>query len=101
MSAGIFVFFKEYVSRLYIKGICAKLLSSFSSCSLGIYLLHAFIIERLNKLGLTTFSFTPALSIPVIAVSGFIVCWLIVLVFKIMLSKIKNSYYKDKSPVPR
>jgi len=96
MSIGIFVFFKETVSKLDIKGLGAKIIASLSSCSFGIYLLHAFIIERIYKLGLMTSSFNPALSIPVIAVLGFLVCWPIVFIYKAALSKIKKSIFKEK-----
>ncbi len=98
-SAGIFVFFLEFVSKLDFGAAASGIIRTMSSCTLGIYLLHAFIIERINKLGLTTSSFSPAFSVPLIAISGFIVSFVIVFFYKSLISALKRALFKEKVPV--
>lgn len=99
MSAGLFVFFKDSLFWIELKGFAEKLVDSLSSCCFGIYLLHAFIVERIYKLGLTVPSLNPALSVPLITLSGFFVSWLIVLAYKSVLSGIKSAFFREKAYV--
>lgn len=82
MSIGVFIFFKEYVSKIALSGRSIKIIASISSCTLGMYLLHAFVLERLYNFGLTTLSFHPLLSVLVLSVAGFLISWLIVFILR-------------------
>ncbi len=100
-SAGMFVFFREYVSKHEFGGAAAKAIGVLSSCTFGIYLLHAFIVERISKLGITTLSFNPVLSVPLISASAFLISFLIVFLYKSMTSALKRAAFKGKIPVRR
>ena len=68
MSISIFVFFKYHspwqtCSKMYINGVISLL----SRCSFGIYLVHAFFLERMECLGLPHFFLPPIISIPITA----------------------------------
>ncbi len=73
MSTAIFLFFK-YNSRLDNSRIKnASLWAKLSGYTFFIYMFHVFVIEKLNLVGITTVSFTPIVSIPVLTVFTFAV----------------------------
>lgn len=82
MSIGVFLIFKEWVSRHDFNRKFIKVVKSLSSCSFGIFLVHAFIIERIYDLGLTTLTFNPAFSVPIISFLGFFLSWFFVFLIK-------------------
>ncbi len=73
MSTAIFLFFKYSRrldnSRIKNAGKWAKL----SGYTFFIYMFHVFIIDKLNLVGITTVSFPPVVSIPVLTVFTFAV----------------------------
>lgn len=44
-----------------------RIITALSSCTLGVYMIHAMLLEKLHAAGITTLSFDPALAIPLIA----------------------------------
>lgn len=50
-----------------------------SKYTFGIYLIHAFILKKLEQAGLNTLSFNPILSIPVISLITFVISFVIVI----------------------
>lgn len=48
MAAAIFVFFQSYFSGFHAEGRLQKAIVHTSKCSFGVYLAHAFVIERLQ-----------------------------------------------------
>jgi surface polysaccharide O-acyltransferase-like enzyme len=82
MSAAIFLFFKEKVSKLSFSETAVRRIGRVSSCTFGIYLLHAFVLERLYDIGLTTLSMNPVLAVALIAGAGFLISWPAVLLLK-------------------
>ena len=67
---GIFLFFKNIVSKVHIGQNCEKMIIKVSNCCFGIYMLHAFFIEILSRIGLNTLSFSPIIS--VMAIGGIV-----------------------------
>ena len=67
-SAGIFLVAKygEEHRRTKAPGR-GRLIVTFSSCTLGVYMIHAMLLEKLQAAGITTLSIDPALAIPLIA----------------------------------
>jgi len=53
-------------------------LRTVSDCTLGIYLLHPMILILFRQAGLTAFTFSPAIGIPLTAIAAFIVSGLLV-----------------------
>lgn len=45
----------------------SRIITTLSSCTLGVYMIHAMLLEKLHAAGITTLSFDPALAIPLIA----------------------------------
>lgn len=65
MSMAVFVFGKKYLNKAPVSEKGMKTLLLFSKCSLGVYLIHLFILEGAEKLlHITTLSFNPLISVP-------------------------------------
>lgn len=80
MAAAVFVFFR-YVLGVSEERSRRRSLSGMSRLTMGTYLAHAFFLLPLNRLGVSVFSFSPALSVPVLS-AGLLACsfaaaWLI------------------------
>ncbi len=69
-AIGIFAFVKNFRISHYS-------FVKWSSLSLGIYLLHPFVIELLQHFSITSLSFNPVISVPVLSIFIFIVSMLI------------------------
>ncbi|UOO36943.1 acyltransferase family protein [Oscillospiraceae bacterium CM] len=82
LSVGVFLLFQKAVPRLRLGDKTVKRITSLAACTLGIYLVHAFVTERVYSFGLTTLSFNAAFSVPLIAVLDFVVSWLIVVALR-------------------
>lgn len=84
MAAAVFVFAKTHLNNVKNTKALACVLF-LSKCSFGVYLVHAMVMEFLQvRLGITTLSFNPILSVPVLAV----VIFLISLIISAVLNKI-------------
>ncbi len=76
MSTAVFLLFKDLVAKIRFSEKSLERIKRVSSCTFGIYLLHAFVIERVYNLGLTTLSMNPAISVLLISGVGFFVSWI-------------------------
>ena len=70
-SAAVFVFFRKHFNR---ENIAVQKLSQYS---FGAYLVHAAVIPVIRNLGLHPLTFTPVISVPVIAVIVFVISFTI------------------------
>ncbi|MBQ3670381.1 MAG: acyltransferase family protein [Treponema sp.] len=68
-SVGVFVFFKYHAPK---NGSVQKIVLKLSELSLGVYVVHIFILDLFGKLGLGTLLFNPVFSVPVIAAALFL-----------------------------
>lgn len=76
-SISVFVFFKYKISNLHFSQKSQKMISILSSCSFGIYLVHILVLDSLEKLGLYTLSFNAIISVPIIALTVFLISFII------------------------
>lgn len=78
-SASAFLAAKH--TKIKLNGILKKIFDSASSYTLGIYLCHALILTLFEIAEIDYTIFTPILSIPLIALSCFLLSWLLIYVF--------------------
>ena len=76
-SLGVFVFFKNLIDALKISERMQSIIAKLSKYSFGAYLVHALIIEVLNKIGLNTMSFNPVLSVISISAIVFVISFVV------------------------
>jgi len=81
-SIAIFLFFKEKVSRITLPVRLSKSISKLSLCAFGIYLVHDFYNIALKAVGLTTLSFNPLFSVPIISIIVFLLSLATILLLK-------------------
>lgn len=72
VSIAIFVFFKYEISRMHFNENVIKIITVISACTFRIYLVHDFFNMFIAKLGISTLTYNPLVSIPFIAVIVFI-----------------------------
>lgn len=84
-SIMVFVLVKSYCSKKEINKRILSIVNSISKYSLGIYAIHALIIDRLNLYFLDNNIYTAIIVIPVTYIITFVVSYLI----SIIMSKIK------------
>lgn len=65
-SVGIFLYFKNQVSRWKLPPQIFKIVSFISVSSLGIYTIHMFYLSAFHRIGLTYAIYNPIVSIPAI-----------------------------------
>lgn len=82
-AVGVFLFAKCNLRGKFFARQ-AKIVACLSKWSFGAYLVHAFFIERLEDLHLTTLSFNAALSVPAIS----ILVWILSNMASAILNKI-------------
>jgi surface polysaccharide O-acyltransferase-like enzyme len=68
---GIFIFFKETFGFMRFPQKQMRLISSISGCTLGIYLFHDLVLQIFLLLGISSLTFNPLFSIPLISLSVF------------------------------
>ena len=79
LSVAVFVFFKYNIKNLRTNII----VSTLSECSFGIYLVHLLILEFFERhLGFDSGSFWPGASIPVLAISVFLISFIITFILR-------------------
>ena len=76
-SLGVFVFFKNLIDALKISERMQLIIARLSKYSFGAYLVHALIIEVLNKIGLNTMSFNSVLSVISISAIVFVISFVV------------------------
>lgn len=82
MSAGIFVFAKEYGSRFCTRPRIGKMLRHLSSCTFGIYLVHDFVNRSLAALGWDILGNPPLYTVPLYVLAVFAISYGIVFLLK-------------------
>lgn len=73
----VFILIKDFSERIVISENVNRILSQLSKYTFGAYLVHAFIIRVLYRIGLTALTFNPVVSIPVIVIAVFIISMII------------------------
>ena len=76
-SLGVFIFFKNHVGKINFSHRQKQMIYRISNYSFGIYLVHVMVLKTLKSHGLTTMTFHPALSVPVIALIVFLISYVI------------------------
>ena len=71
-SVGIFIFFKNVVSKINFSDRAIKYITKLSSLTFGIYLVHVFFNMLLGNFNLTTSLFNPLFSTPLLTLLVFI-----------------------------
>lgn len=79
-TIGIFVFVKN--CKFNITTRTNKMINLLVKNTLGIYLIHVFVKECLEKIGLTSLSFNPMISVPVIVLIIFVISLMISITIK-------------------
>ena len=89
-AAAVFVFAKTHLNRPPVSERRHDLLLLFSKCSFGVYLIHPFIIEFLKKFSnLSSLSFNPIISVPILAFFIFMMAMLIAVILN-KIPKVKK-----------
>ncbi len=76
-ACALFVFVRERLRARPPGARTVRFVLLGSRLSFGIYLMHLLSLDLLRRLGLTNASFSPFLSVPVIAILAFSICFLI------------------------
>ena len=80
--SAMFLFFKNYVSRIQWKSKAETVICTMGGCTFGIYLIHAFFINVLKRNGIQTMLFNEVISIPLLALVIFVLCYISVRIVK-------------------
>lgn len=72
-SIGVFVFFKYHSGKRKVSASVERVIVKLSKYSFGAYLVHAMVIEQLRRMGLTSLSIHPLVSVAVITLIVFCV----------------------------
>ena len=81
-SIAIFCFFKEKINNMKFSINSEKMIRYLSSCTFGIYLIHPFILQSLDSIGLNTMKFNPIISTPAIMTLTFVISFFIISIIK-------------------
>lgn len=85
MSIGIFIFFKYNFNDLKFRKRKKEFIQKIGRLTFGIYIIHPFVIEELNRrLKFNTLSFEPLYSVPIISLITFLISLLIVYLIKLI-----------------
>ena len=72
-SIFVFCVFKKIFSNIKFSDTARRIIVHLSKYSFGIYLVHVFVLDMLEKKGLGTLDFNPVISVPVISVIVFLI----------------------------
>ena len=77
-TVAVYCLFRDLFGNLSVGRVSEQLIGTASKCSFGVYLLHPFVLDLLNKnFMLNTLSFHTAKAMPVVAVVTFAVSYCI------------------------
>ena len=80
-STAVFLFFKEYVSKIQWSERMEKMICSLGGCTFGIYLIHAFVRDVLYRNGIDSMMMRDTiLAIPFVMGLIFLISWGIVFI---------------------
>lgn len=77
-GVGVFLMFKEKVSKISFTENCKQIIYSLSKLTLGIYLIHVLILRILYHFGFSISLFHPIISVPIVSLVTFIFAALII-----------------------
>lgn len=77
-GAGVFLLFKEKVSRIPFTENCQHKIYSLSKLTFGIYLIHVLILRILCQIGFGISLFHPIISVPIVSLATFVFAALII-----------------------
>lgn len=80
MSMGVFLFFKDFVSKCNFSEKSAKIISSISKLTFGIYLIHVLVLKVLSRIGLGVTIAPFSISYIVISIIVFLVSLAVIFV---------------------
>ena len=84
-SIGIFIFFKYNFNNLKYKKYIKKFIQKLGCLTLGIYIIHPFVIEELNiRFKINTSSFKPLYSIPINSFITFLISLILAYIIKLI-----------------
>lgn len=78
ITLSIFLFFKEYITKIEFSDLSLKIIKQINKYSFGIYLVHYIFVLVFPEIGLTNDMFHPLMSIAVKLVLNFICCFITV-----------------------
>lgn len=82
VSVGVFVFFKEKVSKINVGERLSKGIVAVSNLTFGIYLIHVLILKSLYLLGVNIAFCTTAISVPIVSLAAFVISAIIIWLFR-------------------
>ncbi len=81
-SMAIFTLFTKRISKMQFSAKTVKLFSNMTQLGFGVYLIHALVIEVFNHLGITVLSFNSLFAIPILTVSVYLICIVIIYIIQ-------------------
>lgn len=81
-SSAVFLFFKNYLSKIKWGLQSEKVICRIGNCTFGIYLIHAFFRDILKRTGIDSLTWNTAVGIPLIAVFIFILSYIAIEIIK-------------------
>ena len=84
-SIGIFIFFKYNFNKLKHKKNKKEFIQNLGSLTFGIYIIHPFVIEELNRrFNINTLSFEPLYSVPINSLIIFLISLILTYIIKLI-----------------
>jgi len=77
-SIAIYMFFKDYISKINLNILFQRLINILSKCSFGIYLVHDIILIYLQRYNLYPLGLNNLLSIPIYTLIVYIISFIII-----------------------
>ena len=81
-GAGVFLLFKEKISKISFTENCKKRVFSLSKLTFGIYLIHVLVLRILYQVGFGISLFHPIISVPIVSLVTFIFAALIIWIIR-------------------
>lgn len=92
ISSAAFVFGKYELSRLKLSAKAKQAVQYIAKRSFTMYLVHAIVLEILNRIGLHTRAFHAALSIPALTLAGFVISLVLAVAIDFAKSRIAAAF---------
>lgn len=82
MAIVVFIKSNKYIEKMNINPLRSKKIITLSSLTFGMYLIHDMVLKLFTKVGFTTLSFNPILSIIILVIAVFIISAVLVYILK-------------------
>lgn len=84
-AVAVFVFAKYELVKIKLNNTVSILIDKIVACSLGVYLVHMFVLDMLDKLfGLNVMSFNAVISVPLLSILVLLISLVIIAIMKII-----------------